>query len=169
MAGSINYEVTKADYSAAMRLAVSPTKRRVIVVAALLVVGLFVATIAEYRGERLLNDLSRLLILAAPVFLATPYISLLFHILFRSRRDFSQFQRLSGPTELRWNDSGMNLKVAKGSVTYEWQDLVKFREGRQVFLLYSQWRLFHVLPKSAFDSTAALNDFKACLAVVRKE
>lgn len=163
MAGTVRYEVTKADYASMTRLGASPTRRSVAVAAAVLAVGVLVAAAAGYGGGQSVRTAAIILIGAAVGYLVGGYVGGKIHAEVQIWRDFPHYRKLNGPVELGWDDRGLRLTAARGNVAYEWQDLVGFRENRRVLVLCPQRRIGIPVPKSAFEDAAALDDFRARL------
>ena len=48
------------------------------------------------------------------------------------------------------SDSGMIFRSAKGTAELNWDAFPRYAETKNLFMLYVQSRLFHVIPKRAF-------------------
>lgn len=163
MAGAVRYEVTRADYVAAARLAMSPTRRTVVVEVFTLAVGVLVAAVAVYLGHESARTMAIMVTCGLLGAFVCGYAGGQLHAVIGARREFAQHRRLNESTELGWDDNGFRMEGAKGRFACEWRDLVKVRENRRVLLLFPQRRIYLPVPKAAFGSATALDDFGACL------
>lgn len=82
-------------------------------------------------------------------------IVLLFWILLRSkvfyRMQFNRTKALHGPIHFEASDGGVVFRSPRGESTTKWEGLEKWRESKGSFLLYTQPRLFFVVPKRVLD------------------
>lgn len=71
----------------------------------------------------------------------------------RLRRLYRQHARPGGSFRLTAHPDRAEVSSVNGHVSIPWTDFRKWKEGKTVFLLYHTDVLFHILPKSAFDSS----------------
>ncbi len=65
---------------------------------------------------------------------------------------FGQQKSLAGPFDMEFSDEGFQSTSEHGSSRLPWTDFVKWKENKDVILLYRTDLMFHVLPKRLFPS-----------------
>jgi hypothetical protein len=79
------------------------------------------------------------------------------------RKLYRQHKDLHRPSKMLLTETEWKSEHSSGSGTIRWGDLVKWREGNSVFLLYPNDVLFYVLPKRLFPSPAQIDEFRQFL------
>lgn len=167
MAGSVQYEISRADYVAAARWAASPTRKAVAIELSLLAAGVVAGVIARYVGHEAAGSLALIVTSGLLGAFVCGYVGGQIGAVIGARRAFSQYSKLNGPTELNWDDDGFRLEAPKEKLACEWQDLVNVGENQRTFMLFPQHHIYLMVPKAAFGSSAALADFSLCLQTRR--
>lgn len=80
-----------------------------------------------------------------------------------ARRIFAQTKSLQRPYRWSWNAEQLNYSSDLANAIVPWGDLVKWREGDQIFLIYPSNLMFYVFPKRAFQDAAAVDAFRQLL------
>jgi hypothetical protein len=75
------------------------------------------------------------------------------------RRDFRKHPNFAIPQTLRVEENGVSHRSDLGQSETKWNAFTKFRETPNLFMIYSGARLFHVVPKRAFERSQ-LEDFR---------
>jgi hypothetical protein len=70
------------------------------------------------------------------------------------KRLFGQQKELSRPFEMELTDEGYGFSNSYGSARIPWKDYVKWREGKDIFLLYSADNMFTMIPKRLLQTDA---------------
>lgn len=130
-----------------------------VVFAALLVLGVIV-------GRDQDDPISRL----APILFAYAPLMLLVLVAGRywlmprqARRIYAQTKSLQRVYRWWWNEEQLNYSSDLANAIVPWADLVKWREGEEVFLLYPSNLTFYVFPKRVFANDAAVDAFRQLL------
>jgi hypothetical protein len=76
------------------------------------------------------------------------------------RMQFNRTKALHGPFHFEAGESGVAFRSQRGESTTRWEGFEKWRESKGSFLLYTQPRLFFVVPKRVLDidQVAALRE-----------
>ena len=82
------------------------------------------------------------------------YLRLRYKKIYRQQKKF-----LHSPTNVLWNEEFIEFRDEVGHVKLKWSDYAKYREGKYIVLLYLSDVLFHMIPKSAFESEEQMKDF----------
>ena len=62
--------------------------------------------------------------------------------------------------DLTWDDDALSIRAPTWNLTSAWTDFLKWREGKDHYLLYLNSALFRIVPKRAFADDAARLDFE---------
>ncbi|MGD0866682.1 MAG: YcxB family protein [Rhizomicrobium sp.] len=81
----------------------------------------------------------------------------------RTRRIFRQQKGLQRPFEMDWSGDSLKLTTETGNNSLPWSHLLKWREGKRLFLLYLSDVMFYIVPKRAFPDEAAIDEFREVL------
>jgi hypothetical protein len=79
---------------------------------------------------------------------------------FASKSVYKNSVGLKNPIQYSFTDDGTNWKSASGCGELLWNAYIKARETRDWFLLYTQPRLAHPLPKGAFVNENEIVEFR---------
>jgi hypothetical protein len=73
---------------------------------------------------------------------------------------FNRTKALHEPIHFEAGDGGVVFRTKRGESSMKWEGVEKWRESKSSFLLYTQPRLFFVIPKRALDveQAAALRE-----------
>lgn len=88
-----------------------------------------------------------------------------FGIPYISRRTYRQRKDLQRPCSFSPSDSGLCFSTEGASGIKPWTDYLKWKEGRDIFLLYLSDNLYQMIPKRFFESE---DDLKAFREVIGK-
>ena len=78
---------------------------------------------------------------------------------YTANKQFSNHKVMQLPHKLGWDDEGLHSTCEVSSGDTEWNALLKWREGKSVFLLYFSPESFLVIPKRALTGEV-LVDFR---------
>ena len=78
------------------------------------------------------------------------------------RRDFRKHPNFSREQTAHISEGGVLYKNEVSQSEVKWEAFVKFRETRNLFMLFSGGRLFHIVPKRAFSETG-VDEFRELL------
>lgn len=98
-----------------------------------------------------------------PGFLA--YLAIWFAVLipYRSRRSYRQRKDFQREITFSASDAGLSVQNENAQGTKPWSDYLKWKEGKQTFLLYLSDSMFQLVPKRFFATEAELAQFRALL------
>ena len=65
--------------------------------------------------------------------------------------------------QLSWSDEGLVLASEQGSTRIDWPDLIKWKEGDGVILLYLTDQLYIVIPRRCFPNEETYASFRSAL------
>lgn len=82
------------------------------------------------------------------------------YIPWASRRYFRQYESMRLVQRYEANDSGLQIRGEHGEARLEWGDFVRWKEGRQEFLLYVNSRQYLIFPKRCFRSENDMLEFR---------
>jgi hypothetical protein len=80
------------------------------------------------------------------------------------RRAYRSQRTLSGTHRLVFSESGVRGEFAYGAGETEWGAFIKWRESRDLFIIYQASNLMHIIPKRWFADNHAVADFRSLLA-----
>lgn len=78
----------------------------------------------------------------------------------RARRIFQQQKNLQRPYRVSWDAENVQTSSTSGSSKIPWADFLKWRESKQLFLLYRSDVLFQMYPKRYF-TPEQVNEFRS--------
>lgn len=81
----------------------------------------------------------------------------------RLRRNIRSRGARPGSYELSWNDEQFSFESPDSRSRKDWDELVKWRQNKRVFLVYFTPRLFWIVPKRLFSGERDRDAFKALL------
>lgn len=85
---------------------------------------------------------------------------------YKFRKIYRESKLLHDPFEWEFSDQGLVCKSVKGEARLSWDDFLKWREGKDLILLYQNRALMNILPKRGFESPESL---EATLTLIRKK
>lgn len=80
-----------------------------------------------------------------------------------ARRAFRTLKSAGTPFKGETSEEGITISSQYGGGITPWDHVIRWREGRKVFLLYVSTSLFYVLPKRLFASAADEAEFRDTL------
>lgn len=155
--GTISVQLKEQDYLRAVRAVAMPSRRLVAVVVAVSVL-LLAATLSRWR-----TGLTREAIVWPFVWFGAVIGATLVHFVtthVRARRIFGQQRGLNRPFTIDWDDAGIQISSAQGSVRAPWSDFHKAWEIKDQFLLFTSDAMFVMVPTRAFENDADLEAFR---------
>lgn len=139
------FELTADDYADAQRTHLRKMLGWKIAFAYLFVIIFILGIIISVFDSRYLEQMKPLWFLAA---LATLLVALTeTGVLYR--RQFRKLQVLQVPVTMEVDHDSIFLSSERGEGRTKWSSYEKWQESRRVFLLYTQPKLFYVVPKHA--------------------
>lgn len=81
----------------------------------------------------------------------------------QGRRIYAQTKAMQRPYKWTWDDERMSYVNDLASGIVPWEDVLKWREGPEQFLVYQSNIMFYLFPKRAFANEAAIDEFRALL------
>ena len=81
----------------------------------------------------------------------------------RFRREFRKLPRLQARATVEFSEDGIHTRSEFASSEQNWKAFSRFLESQNLFLLFSQPRLFQIFPKRAFPD-GKLADFQDLIA-----
>jgi hypothetical protein len=79
------------------------------------------------------------------------------------RRQYSQRKDLQRELAFVTSDAGLSIQTDHGAMSTPWQDYLKWKEGRTLFLLYLSDAMFQIVPKRFFASASDVDAFRDTL------
>ncbi len=160
----VTYTPTVADTLAAYRLHSRPGRARLVVVAAVMAAGSWVAFSETDRS------LGSLLITIAVGIVAYGGMAagIWFGVLpWWVRRVYRQQKNLHEAVTLEWDAAGLRARTGRGQAAMAWADYVKRRENEVVLLLYQSDALFQFVPLRVLsgEEAASLAGFVSGLRI----
>ena len=158
----LNGRIAVEDFLAAQWVHVRP--RRSLAVVGVTLLGLLIlAMAASFLGRRqsLTDPMVWILpgILAYLVFIAFVWVPR------KVRRSYSQRKDFQHEISMMVTSAGVEARTEQGYCVKPWSDYLKWKEGKNVFLLYLSDQLFQIVPKRFF---AAREDIDAFRNVIRQ-
>jgi hypothetical protein len=74
----------------------------------------------------------------------------------RSRRNFRKHKMLQQEQTFTFHDEGVDAKSSNGTGTINWSDFFKWKDGKDMILLYPAPNLFYPIPKRIFETESDL-------------
>ena len=90
----------------------------------------------------------------------------LIYLRYRCKKIYCQQKSLNLPAQYEWDNEAIYATNESGSGKIKWSDYVKWRESKQLFLLYQSDVIFNIVPKSSFISLEQINDFSSHLQAI---
>jgi YcxB-like protein len=87
-----------------------------------------------------------------------------FYMPLMSRRIFRQHMGSQPAQQCLWDTHGITFEMEGERHAIAWRDIVKWKEGPSLFLLYQADGRFHPVTKASFTDTAACDEFRHQLA-----
>ena len=81
----------------------------------------------------------------------------------RTKKIYRQQKLLQQPLLIRISDEQFYSKNEYGESSLPWNTFLKWKEGKDLFLVYQTDRLFHMLPKRFFPSAEATDELREIL------
>ena len=91
------------------------------------------------------------------------YAAQRFRLACRTRRLFARQESFGRPYEFAFDERGLKTTIDGAIYPIAWPEIVKWREGAGVFLLYRAEPLYQIVPKRAFPNALAIDEFRAPL------
>jgi hypothetical protein len=149
----IPIQLTLADLQAAQRLHIRAVSLRTLLYYALFltVVGAFFSwSLPRHAPTDILAALVTVTLVGTAFLAALNLISRWFILPIRARRIFNQQKNLQRPYRVSWDAESVQTSSASGNSKIPWVDFLKWRESKQLFLLYRSDVLFQMYPKRCF-------------------
>ena len=159
-------ELQVSDVVAAQALHVRPSRLQQLWYVALLTL---LGVLLGFVFARSAGGVSYLVMLAAAgtavgvgivVIMALLIAVRLLYLPWMARRMYRQQKLLRDPADLEWDDRGITFRSAAAHSTIAWEDYVKWKENDRLLLVYLADRLFQIIPKRVFASSADEQDFR---------
>lgn len=145
----ISVQLEADDYVAAQRVHTRWTRRRLGVVAAMLVTASLFALAGMYERWFLVIACGLLCGVVGGVF-ANEFVRRVV-LPRRSRRIFAQQKNLQRPFEFWWDDDALHGSNDRGNVATPWGDYLRSRRDDRVILLYLSDAMFQIVPMRCFE------------------
>ena len=81
----------------------------------------------------------------------------------RVKQIFIQQKELSSPFEIEITDVGMNFSNEYGNSTRPWRNFTKWKENKELLVLYHSDVMFSIIPKRIFSDSQQLDTIKNLL------
>jgi len=140
----LKYTITPEVYLQAARL--SGRVRRIISFVILAILAVLSGLLIANRGAQW-NNASTLWTLGYALIIALEYYWLLPH---RVRKLHRQQKMLHQELTVVLTEEAMSVSIEEGHSKIRWEKFHKWKEDRNLFLVYQSDRMFHMIPKRAF-------------------
>lgn len=70
-----------------------------------------------------------------------------------AKRNYRQYKALSEPVSIEVRVDGLYFKRENGEALVPWSEIVKWRHGKNLLLLYPASNIFHIIPKHFFTTS----------------
>jgi hypothetical protein len=121
---------------------------------------ILVALLLSLMGE---IDMSPLMLLFLAGFLfAIPLYRYLF-LPWRIRKLFMQQKTLQAPYDYQFNETGLSCTSEFGNSNMPWSTFVRWKEDRELFMLYHSDVMFNMIPKRSFSDPQEIEAFRSHL------
>ena len=124
--------------------------RPVFAVLGVIVLGLFIWA-ASLDFDLLLFGF--LVILAVYVLIVIPW---------HAKKTYRNYKALSLPVTVEVLDEGLRFESPTGNNLAPWDHFVKWRKNKNLILVYPTKRLFHLLPRHFFETSADFDRIRRC-------
>ena len=155
MAGqTAEFQLTEKDFQAAARLYYA--QRRWWWFAIIVLVVLFFelnGLIHPVTGwtPRLYLEMAGTLAGTALILILVLELAQRFSLPWQARRYFARHKALRRPRTVSWDDDELATEGANFNARTPWTDIRRWRENKEVVVLYVTERLFHILPKRVLN------------------
>lgn len=158
---TLTCKIEPGDYRRAAWIHMRPRRAFGVVGAALVLLALFVFSVALLRFFRSGQDLTVVLFLGV----AMAYLAIYFFLWIprQLNRLYAQQKLLHGEFIFEISDEHLISRSVHGESKLPWSVFHKWKSGRDIVLLYQSDALFHVFPGRSFPSTADFDSFQAIL------
>ncbi len=158
---TINVQLTAQDYLAANRLHGGLTRQFLVFAAGILAFG-----VMPYVGGRrvdfipdVLTPVAVFVAFVLAVILGTRYL----YLPRRTGRLYAQQKSMQRPFAMRWDEDNVYFDSEEYSARTPWSDFSKWREGKDIFMLYLSDVMFRIVPKRDFPDENAMAEFRELL------
>jgi hypothetical protein len=150
-----------ADHMAAMRLFYRPRKLYRVLLG-ILIVCFLVAAIADVLFARTVRG-------SIPIVVGPLLVWLLLGVILprSTRKAFDQQKRFHVPTDFEFSATEFRATNEFGDIRLPLNGFVKWRENRDLAILYMNDRMYQIVPKRFFANADDFERFKAHLAAIR--
>lgn len=154
-------QLTQREYSAANWLHIKP--RPVLAVLGIFILGLAIWALwmTFFSSTRAHGSIAAWAVLIGLVYFA--FVYLVWQPL-KWRKLYRQHKDLHRPLRMIITEDSLKAENETGSGTIAWRDLVKWKEGHGLFLLYPNEALFYVIPARLFSSIEQVEQFRQLLS-----
>lgn len=73
---------------------------------------------------------------------------------------YQQQKDLASPFTYKWDSEFLEAQGVSGQAKRKWDNYAKYKEDKNIFLLYHADNLFEMFPKSWFTDSNQVNDFR---------
>jgi YcxB-like protein len=96
---------------------------------------------------------------------ALAYFSLYFLIFipYSAKKNYRLYQAISDPVTVTIQEGGINFKRENAEGLVKWSEIVKWRQSKNLILLYPTNNVFYLLPSHLFSSEDRFDEFKLLL------
>jgi YcxB-like protein len=161
--GVLDVQLTADDLVAANFVASRWTRWRWLGIGLIFVAWLVIGTSELLSGDEPFSGDALFYFALIPLMMLGLVLSRYWYVPRHSRRTFAQTKSLQRPFRWAWNEEQLSCTSDLANAIVPWADLVKWREGDDVFLLYPSNVMFYIFPKRAFQDVAAIDAFRALL------
>jgi hypothetical protein len=158
---AIDIQLSEEDYVAANRLSLSYRRMAyLLLIGALVMVGFIVAVQYMFHGGVL--NLPLLVVVVGGYFVVLAIWMAVVRFLLlpvRARRIFRQQKAMRRQHRLSWDENGLIVESTTGHAITLWSDIVKWRENRRLFLVYTSDIHVRMVPKRAFSTPEQVAEF----------
>ena len=137
------FTISEEDYVRAARLGTQLTgKQLAFAAAACLAIGLVVLSVSHQIAYSALVALSG--ILGGGL----GYYTVLFCTGFLARRHYRNYKLIQDPVAIQLQEDGIRLRSHDYEGAVRWENILKWRQNDQYFLIYPAPRLYNIIPKT---------------------
>ena len=158
---NLTVHITAKDYLKAnyLHLRPRPFLKFLIFISAILVVIVLFISFAAFSSK------GRSLVLPITMAVCVAYLPIFLFIIlpFRSRKIYLQQKLMQLPCDFSFDESSMQAKSGVGTSSICWDMLHKWKENKDLILVYQSDAIFHMFPKRCFASESDINEFRSIL------
>ena len=81
----------------------------------------------------------------------------------RHKRLYQQYKAMQRTQQLSWSDEGLVLAGEQGSTRIDWPELLKWKEGNGLILLYLSDALYLIIPQRCFPDAKTHASFRSAV------